>query len=74
MVFASAKKLYLYSLKLGISLPSQEIVKIPSLLGRDIIDQWRIVYDKPGRVLEAEVVTATAEYELKSTQNKTKLN
>ena len=71
MVFRSAEKLYLYSIKLGICPPSQEIGKIPSLLGRDIIDQWRIVYDKPGGALEAEVVTATAEYELKTTQNKT---
>ncbi len=36
VVFASAEKLYLYSIKLWIYPQSQEIVKIPSLLGRDL--------------------------------------
>ena len=50
VVFASAETLYIYLIEIGISPPSHEIMKIPSLLGRDIIDQWRITYDKPGRV------------------------
>lgn len=65
VAFTSGEELYLYSIELGISPPSVEIMKLPSLLGRDIIDQWRITYDKPSMTLTADVVAADATYELK---------
>lgn len=30
---------------------------IPSLLGRDVIDQWRVTYDKSASELLAEVIS-----------------
>ena len=34
---------------------------IPSLLGRDIIDQWRVTYDKSALELLAEVISSDAQ-------------
>lgn len=36
-----------------------EILSIPSLIGRDIINKWVITYDHPNNSLAAEVVYAT---------------
>ena len=33
---------------------------IPSLLGRDIIDRWRVIYDKSASELQAEVISSDA--------------
>ncbi len=58
IAFADNDQLYIYSIEIGISPPTPEIMRLPSLLGRDIIDKWRVSYDKPNTTLTAEVITA----------------
>ena len=60
LAFVGDGELYGYEIKLRICSPSDEIFTIPSLLGRDIIDRWRVTYDKPGLRLVAEVVNSDA--------------
>jgi hypothetical protein len=36
--------LYVYSIQIAVSPPSDDIMDLPSLLGRDVIDKWRMVY------------------------------
>jgi hypothetical protein len=36
----------------------------PSLLGRDIINKWRMVYDQPANSLKVEVLRYDREYPL----------
>lgn len=40
--------LYVYSIDLRIAAPSPDIMDMPSLLGRDVLDRWRMTYD-PGK-------------------------
>jgi len=47
--------LYTYKIKLHISSPSPDIMAIPSLLGRDIINQWALNYDPTAGILSASV-------------------
>ena len=47
--------LHAYFLSMRIATPSPDIADIPSLLGRDIIDNWAITYDKSNAGLTAEV-------------------
>ena len=37
--------LYAYYIQLRIAEPSHEIMDLPSLLGRDVLDRWRMTYD-----------------------------
>lgn len=60
VIFADDNLLYAYRIQIGIISPSPETMTVPSLLGRDIIDRWRVTYDKPGNTLSAHVVSATA--------------
>ena len=60
LAFVGDGELYGYEIELRICSPSDEIFTIPSLLGRDIIDRWRVTYDKPGLRLVAEVVNSDA--------------
>ena len=60
LAFAGADEIYGYEIQLRICKPSREIISIPSLLGRDVIDQWRVIYDKSGSRLEAEVISSDA--------------
>ena len=60
VIFADEDLLYAYRIEIGIISPSPETMAVPSLLGRDIIDRWRVTYDKPGNTLSAHVVSATA--------------
>ena len=57
LAFAGDPELYGYENELRICNPVDEILAIPSLLGRDIIDRWRVTYDKPELRLVADVVT-----------------
>ena len=52
--------LYGYEIELRICKPAEELMTIPSLLGRDIIDRWRVTYDKSASELLAEVVFSDA--------------
>jgi hypothetical protein len=48
------KQLCFYTFKLIVSAPAPEIGTIPSLLGRNIIDRWRVIYDPVNDLLEAD--------------------
>lgn len=61
IAFSDGAKIYAYSLPIIISSPSPEIMDIPSLLGRDILDQWRMTYDKLNSELTFEVMSADLE-------------
>lgn len=51
------RTVYGYRVDLSIIAPSEDISNIPSLLGRDIINRWRITYDKSQLELTGEVVS-----------------
>ena len=51
-----------YWLDFIISAPSDEISDMPSLLGRDIIDCWRMVYDKANNEITFDVRSADVTY------------
>ena len=50
--------LCVYEEIINIATPHQDIDHIPSLLGRDIIDNWRLSYDKSNSHLSAEPFNA----------------
>ena len=50
--------LYAFEIEINISSPSPDIMAIPSLLGRDIINRWAITYDPELGILDAEVRSA----------------
>lgn len=58
LAFVGDNELYGYEIELCICQPSEAMLDIPSLLGRDIIDQWRIIYDKSQLQLLAEVLSS----------------
>jgi len=45
--FSDHRYIYSYLLLIEISAPTTHNHRFPSLLGRDIIDQWRFVMDRP---------------------------
>lgn len=51
----SSGSLFTFGIDLVISTPSPDIMTVPSLLGRNVIDRWRVVYDPTDGRLEAEV-------------------
>ena len=57
LAFVGDEALYGYEIELHICKPAEELMTVPSLLGRDIIDQWRVTYDKSTSELLAEVVS-----------------
>ena len=64
LAFVGDKALYGYEIELRVCKPSQDLMTIPSLLGRDIIDRWRVTYDKSVLELLAEVISSDAQQEL----------
>ncbi|MBI4216086.1 MAG: hypothetical protein HY687_01645 [Chloroflexi bacterium] len=59
IAFAEPKRyLYVYNIELGIAPPSQDIMDIPSLLGREILNQWRMTYDATKSLLTFNVLSA----------------
>ena len=60
LVFVGDEALYGYAIDLHICKPAEELMTIPSLLGRDIIDRWRVTYDKSASELQAEVISSDA--------------
>lgn len=45
LVFSEpTKRLYVYSIRIAVCPPSPNIMNIPSLLGRDVIDRWHMSY------------------------------
>ena len=61
LAFVGDEALYGYEIELHICKPAEELIPIPSLLGRDIIDRWRVTYDKSASELLAEVITSDAQ-------------
>ena len=49
---------YRYNITVDIAKPEDVSDQIPSLLGRDIIDRWRMVYDRTDDILEFTVRSA----------------
>lgn len=60
LAFVDDEALYGYEIELHICKPADELMSVPSLLGRDIIDQWRVTYDKSASELLAEVISSDA--------------
>ena len=59
---SNAHLIYGYDIELLIHLPTDNAMRVPSLLGRNIIDRWRVTYDKSVPELVAEVVSSDAEF------------
>ena len=64
LAFVGDEALYGYETELHICKPAEELMTIPSLLGRDIIDRWRVTYDKLASELLAEVISWDAQERL----------
>jgi hypothetical protein len=58
LAFADGEYLYVYRLVVHIATPIPEISTVPSLLGRDVLDNWTITFDKPHDSLTMIVVRA----------------
>ena len=65
LAFSDSGNLYVYAIpELRVMTPSPEILNIPSLLGRDIIDRWSLTYDKPNNNLRVDVDTCDTQIDL----------
>jgi hypothetical protein len=53
--FVGADFRYAYLIDMRIAPPDPKQYTLPTLLGRDIVDQWIVTYDKPHNRLIAEV-------------------
>jgi len=63
ILFAEQRtKVYGYNILLRIAEPRPELKTTPSLLGRDVINHWRMTYDPTGGQLHADVVSCDREY------------
>ena len=58
VTFRTEDELYGYSVPVCIVPKAPDRMHMPSLLGRDIVNQWRLAYDNPGNVLTAEIISA----------------
>lgn len=59
VIFSEPKRfLYVYNITLRIAPYDVEIIDLPSLLGRNILDRWRMTYNPPKKSLLFKVVSA----------------
>ena len=62
LVFFGEKQAYHYELTIAIMQPpttsNDTISDLPSVLGRDVLNNWRMLYDFKGKVLDLDVLTA----------------
>jgi len=59
VVFSEPKRfLYAYNITLRIAPVDPEIMTLPSILGRDILDQWRMIYNPQKSRLVFKVILA----------------
>ena len=58
-------RVHVYFLDIRIAAPTADIASIPSLLGRDIIDNWAVTYDKQNDRLSANVIKSDMQLILK---------
>ncbi len=63
--------LYGYDLEVDIMPDGPEMEEVPSLLGRDVLDRWRITYDPQGVGLRAKVRSADITIDLTTGGGKT---
>ena len=61
--FADGDAIYGYDIQLLVHLPTDNAMRVPSLLGRDVIDRWRVTYDKPAGMLAAEVISSDVTFD-----------
>jgi hypothetical protein len=52
------RNLYVYLIPIEIVPPEEHIMELPSIIGRDILDRWRTVYDPTNNELTFEVHAA----------------
>ena len=57
LAFVGDEALYGHEIELHIRKPAEELMTIPSLLGRDVIDRWRVTYDKSALELLAAAIS-----------------
>lgn len=58
-----------YEVALRICEPSDSATKIPSLLGRDVIDRWRVTYDKTRAELLGQVISCDHQWSTRTTRS-----
>ncbi len=59
VVFSEAKRfLHVYMINLAITPSDPDMRNMPSLLGRDILDQWRMTYNATTKYLGFRVLSA----------------
>ncbi len=59
LVFTSTDKIvHIYDVPVGVIPLRNEYLSLPSLLGRDVIDRWRMVYDPQTPLLEFDIRSA----------------
>ena len=61
---SGGERVYGYGVSLRIHHPTDDAMRVPSLLGRDVIDRWRVTYDKSVPTLAAEVLSCDAEFRI----------
>ena len=64
LAFADVRgdRVYGYDVPLLVHHPTTDAMRVPSLLGRNVIDRWRVTYDKSASELAAEVLSCDAEF------------
>jgi len=58
LTFADSRKTYTYNVKVDFIPPNPDLEKTPSLLGRDILERWRMIYDPSRKTLSFKVISA----------------
>ncbi len=59
-VFADEQRIYVYEIQLTIAEARPHLMTVPSLLGRNVLDRWSILYRPADGLLEFEVLSADA--------------
>jgi hypothetical protein len=54
------RALYIYNISIAICPPAPDIMDLPSLLGRDILDRWRMTYSPSQDRVTFRVISADA--------------
>ena len=50
--------LHAYSINVIVSQPRQELMGVPSLIGRNIMNRWRVVFDYTSKTVTAEILSS----------------
>ena len=58
VTFADQKYIFTYDVTLGVSAINKQLMDAPSLLGRDIINRWRMIYCAAKRQVDFKVISA----------------